>query len=281
MSASTSAAPGAQHAHAQPVMYHVGAVLHVELRRHAADVDLLLALLGSQPQQHAEPAVGVHEARSAAHGREGGKLQQALEEARRSSTLQSPDPGATTAAFVGDVLRPVPAAGAAAFSPRSSWPTPRGPRRPAGGDHFHRGQSAKRRCASRGNASFFERLASLAMIITSLLAAVDVFGSGADGYNCYRIPSMIMLPGGRIFGSLRRAVSTTATTGRITPISCSSRRTTVVDGGVTWNVSSTPASRNEARRKSRSRRTARSSTTAAVGRVRDDPVARVRAAGEA
>ena len=38
------------------------------------------------------------------------------------------------------------------------------------------------------------------MIITlSLLAAVDVFKSGADGYNCYRIPSMITLPSGRIF----------------------------------------------------------------------------------
>ena len=39
------------------------------------------------------------------------------------------------------------------------------------------------------------------MIITtlSLLASVDVFKSGADGYNCYRIPSMITLPGGRIF----------------------------------------------------------------------------------
>ena len=38
------------------------------------------------------------------------------------------------------------------------------------------------------------------MIITlSLLASIDVFKSGADGYNCYRIPSMITLPGGRIF----------------------------------------------------------------------------------
>ena len=51
---------------------------------------------------------------------------------------------------------------------------------------------------SRGNA-LLQRL-SLAMIITlSLLASVDVFKSGADGYNCYRIPSMITLPGGRIF----------------------------------------------------------------------------------
>ena len=38
------------------------------------------------------------------------------------------------------------------------------------------------------------------MIISlSLLASIDVFKSGADGYNCYRIPSMITLPGGRIF----------------------------------------------------------------------------------
>ena len=37
------------------------------------------------------------------------------------------------------------------------------------------------------------------MITLSLLASIDVFKSGADGYNCYRIPSMITLPGGRIF----------------------------------------------------------------------------------
>ena len=37
------------------------------------------------------------------------------------------------------------------------------------------------------------------IIALSLLASIDVFKSGADGYNCYRIPSMITLPGGRIF----------------------------------------------------------------------------------
>ena len=37
------------------------------------------------------------------------------------------------------------------------------------------------------------------MIITLSLASIDVFKSGADGYNCYRIPSMITLPSGRIF----------------------------------------------------------------------------------
>ena len=37
------------------------------------------------------------------------------------------------------------------------------------------------------------------MITLSLLASIDVFKSGADGYNCYRIPSMITLPSGRIF----------------------------------------------------------------------------------
>ena len=39
----------------------------------------------------------------------------------------------------------------------------------------------------------------ISFITLSLLASIDVFKSGADGYNCYRIPSMITLPGGRIF----------------------------------------------------------------------------------
>ena len=85
------------------------------------------------------------------------------------------------------------------------------------------------------------------MIITlSLLASIDVFKSGADGYNCYRIPSMITLPGGRIFAFAE---------GRLHD--CYDGPNHKID--IVFKSSD-------------------DSVAHGVGRVRDDPVARVRAA---
>ena len=103
------------------------------------------------------------------------------------------------------------------------------------------------------------------MIITlSLLASIDVFKSGADGYNCYRIPSMITLPGGRIFAFAE---------GRLHD--CYDGPNHKID--VVFKSSDDNDAQRDARRRPVRARPA-AAVAHGVGRVRDDPVARVRAA---